>query len=318
VFSSIGEKYAVRPFVGGVNTISGRPLPTMARLLQNSNLRDNKDWVQDYVVLSEQSRIDGIAIAPGYVSQFISTRMQAKASARKIKSVMEDRRGFQHGKIGSMAVSSSTYTPAGRSVENQMTSKDAIGGIQLEIIPALDPTTMFFSKKPHIRSDFASGWPVINEYDRHDVSEIKEQWADRLDPMKTPAELGFHPRDVIYMKDVRSIVPCRKKTLSDLLPASAVRTQGAKCQLTLRAYKYEAKDLGGTNKRHNYHHLFFMSLTGKKMLLYLPRWEVVQIHALKIWVEKTEGIPYDSLILLHRSYALQERKEIHCRFSIFL
>lgn len=300
----------MRPFVGGVNTISGRPLPTMARLLQNSNLYDNKDWVQDYVVLSEQSRIDGIAVAPGFVSQFISTRMQAKASARKINPVIEDR------KIVSLAVSSSTHTSVGRSVESQMTSEDAIGGIQLEIIPALDPMTMFFSKKPHIRSDFAAGWPIINEYDRHDVSEIKEQWADRLDPMKTPAELGFHPGDVIYMKDVRSIVPCRKKTLSDLLPESTMRTQGAKCQLTLRTHKYEAEDLGGTNKRHNYHHLFFMTLTGKKVLLYLPTWEDVQIHALKIWVEKTEGIPYDSSVLLYRSYSLQERKEIHSTFSI--
>lgn len=107
-----------------------------------------------------------------------------------------------------------------------MTGKDAIGGIQLDIIPASDPMTMFFSERLHIRSHFATGWPVAHEYDRHDVGEIKEQESDRLDPMKTPAELGFRPGDVICMKDVRSIITCRKKTISDLLPKSAMRTQG--------------------------------------------------------------------------------------------
>ena len=195
-----------------------------------------------------------------------------------------------------------------------MTSQDAIGGIQLEIIPALDPMTMFFSRKPLLRSDFATGWPVINDYDRHDVGEIKEQWADRLDPMKTPSELGFHHGDIIYMKDVRSIVPCRKKTISDLLPDSVMRTQGAKCQLTLQTHKYKIEDLGGTNKRHNYHHLFFITLTSKKIVLNLPSWEDVQIHALKIWIEKTEGIPYDSSVLLHRSYKLKNVRRFSAGF----
>ena len=95
----------MRSHVGGVNTISGRPLPKMSMMLQNSKLFGNKDWVQDYIVLSEQCNIEGIAFGPGYVSQFVSTRMLPKVSNRNNKSIMEGERGTQHAKTKSMAVS---------------------------------------------------------------------------------------------------------------------------------------------------------------------------------------------------------------------
>jgi hypothetical protein len=210
VLSSIEGTFAMKAFVGGINAISGRPIPTAARLLRNvvSTSINMDEHDQDYIVLPNQSRLDGITIIPGCVSQFVSTKMKPVELAKKGLDPMKKR----------VAVETNTDNLLGSSIEHQVINEDNIGGIQLEIIPALDPTTMFFSKQSRMRSYFPTGWPVINEFDRHDVEENKHLGTHRLDPMKTPAELGFKPGDCFYMKDLQQLQPCRPKrflTLSE-------------------------------------------------------------------------------------------------------
>ncbi|KAF8436703.1 hypothetical protein BGX38DRAFT_1214059 [Terfezia claveryi] len=93
------EPYAIRVFVGGVNGITGEPMvPDMSTLLKARNGVPPK---QDYVVVPPQPWLDGVAIAPGTVSQFVAM-------------------------------------PAGTgyNIEHQVTGKENVGGLQLEIIPA--------------------------------------------------------------------------------------------------------------------------------------------------------------------------------------
>lgn len=68
----VSEKpYAIQLFVGSVNAVSGEPIvetnPTKLR-----QPRIDSKAVQDYMVLPEQKWIDGIAIAPGVVRQFVA------------------------------------------------------------------------------------------------------------------------------------------------------------------------------------------------------------------------------------------------------
>ncbi|KAE9380184.1 hypothetical protein N431DRAFT_317555, partial [Stipitochalara longipes BDJ] len=96
-------RYAIRPFVGGVNAISGEPMrPNMATLLKRRNGVKRK---QDYVVVQGgdfegkkvgQRWIDGIAVAPGIVRQFVAVPLGDKES-----------------------------------VEYQVTGSDGVGGLQL-------------------------------------------------------------------------------------------------------------------------------------------------------------------------------------------
>jgi hypothetical protein len=95
--------YAIRPFVGGVNAISGKiARPNMSTMLRSLN---RVDRAQDYIVVQQedQSRaqwLDGIAVAPGVVRQFVALPIGSRES-----------------------------------IEWQMTGVNDVGGMQLEIIP---------------------------------------------------------------------------------------------------------------------------------------------------------------------------------------
>lgn len=90
-FEVTNDSFAVRPFVGGVNAISGLPwnAPPSQRLSK-----------QDYVSVPPQESLDGIAVGQGTVKQLIAMP------------------------LGS-----------GYSVEKQVTGREDIGGMQLEITP---------------------------------------------------------------------------------------------------------------------------------------------------------------------------------------
>lgn len=91
--------YAIRVFIGGVNGITGEPMvPDMSTLLKSKNGVPPK---QDYIIVPPQPWLDGVAVAPGIVRQFVAMP-----------------------------------TGTGYSVEHQVTGKENVGGIQLEIIPA--------------------------------------------------------------------------------------------------------------------------------------------------------------------------------------
>ncbi|PMD25419.1 hypothetical protein NA56DRAFT_435055 [Hyaloscypha hepaticicola] len=92
-------QYAIKVYVGGVNAVSGEPaVENMATRLRRQTLGAQGASLQDYVVTPNQRWIDGIAISPGVVRQFVAT-------------------------------------PSGNSnsVEAQITGEDAVAGIQFEI-----------------------------------------------------------------------------------------------------------------------------------------------------------------------------------------
>jgi ubiquitin len=99
-----GAKFAVKVYVGGVNAVSGQSKtadPTI--LLEQCRERlQHKLPIQDYMVTPDQNWLDGIASQGGMVSQFVVAP------------------------VGS-----------GYSVEAQVTGRDAVAGIQFEIIPRI-------------------------------------------------------------------------------------------------------------------------------------------------------------------------------------
>ena len=101
-----GSQFAVKVYVGGVNVISGESeTETPSAILEKRRERLQRNLpLQDYMVTRDQRWLDGIATAEGKVSQFVAAP------------------------IGSWY-----------SVEAQITGRDAVAGIQFEIIPRLPP-----------------------------------------------------------------------------------------------------------------------------------------------------------------------------------
>lgn len=298
VLSSIEGSFAIRTYIGGVNAISGRPLATTSRLLRNivGATTNTEGHAHDYIVLPNQSRLDGIAIAPDCVAQFVATQMKSKEPAKD-----------ESNKTRKPAIiRTSGDNPLGSSIEHQVTSEDTIGGIQLEITPAICPEVMFFSKKPRMRSWFPTGWPVINQFDRHDVEENAHLRTGRLDPMKTPAELDLKPGECLYMKDVRKIKPCRPKIALDLLQELPNGSQGLRDRVTLKVQKWTSIDDVPAAKIYN--HLLVLTLTGKKLVVRLSTWKGMQVYALKVWIEEVEGIPLDQIVLFYKGETLWDGK----------
>jgi ubiquitin len=95
------QPYAIKIYVGGVNAVSGEPAVETAatKLRRQTQLREGKS-VQDYVVVPNQPWLDGIAVSPGKVRQFVAMP-----------------------------------TGSGYSVEAQVTGQEVTAGIQFEITP---------------------------------------------------------------------------------------------------------------------------------------------------------------------------------------
>jgi hypothetical protein len=102
-FESKEGTYAIRPFLGGVNAISGMPfVPNMATTLKQLNKSERK---QDYVVVKpnkslSQQWLDGARTRRGVVRQFTAVSGASELS-----------------------------------IEHQVTGMDTVGGLQFEIIP---------------------------------------------------------------------------------------------------------------------------------------------------------------------------------------
>jgi hypothetical protein len=121
-FSNPQRPFAIRPYVGGINAISGESLHHNSNVTSQSFVpggsavrtrvgkSETNEVKQDYVVADISIHdimvypqwLDGIAVAPGRVKQFVSIP------------------------FGS-----------GLSIESQIRGKEVLGGIQLEIIPSL-------------------------------------------------------------------------------------------------------------------------------------------------------------------------------------
>src|SRR2546421_4084731 len=68
-------QFAIKIYVGGVNAVSGEPVPEnmASRLRRQKRVSEGKS-IQDYVVLPQQRWLDGVATTEGQVRQFVAVR----------------------------------------------------------------------------------------------------------------------------------------------------------------------------------------------------------------------------------------------------
>src|ERR1700754_432337 len=123
-FETTGEKrkFAIRPFLGGVNGITGEPMiGNMASLRRRMN---SVNSLQDYVVLPDQPWLDGIATSPGVVKQFVATklalpRQETLSKPRAAEDLEESRPSSDND--------SRQHHQKGATIEWQVTGEDAVG-----------------------------------------------------------------------------------------------------------------------------------------------------------------------------------------------
>ncbi|KAH7129973.1 hypothetical protein B0J13DRAFT_627109 [Dactylonectria estremocensis] len=203
-FHSQGKKrFAIRPYVGGVNGISGETSEGgMASILRRMNSETRK---QDYIVLPEQMWLDGIATAPGVVKQFVATEM---APPRRETSREGRTSRITKSRHGSSSHSTQDNAPSGASIEWQVTGRDEVGGLQLQIIPAFEPDKIHAGSArnvcmmPHGAASTVTPPPILDRV---------------FDVLSTPSELYLKVGEVIHVKDLKAVEAPRDKVVSDLL-----------------------------------------------------------------------------------------------------
>lgn len=199
------KRYAVRPFLGGVNGITGDgTMSDMATLLRRLNSVTSH---QDYLVIPDQPWLDGIATSPGIVKQFVATSMTAPRKARAAPRDMSKNRQQQNADVDPAA---SDDQPIGGTIEWQVTGQDAVGGLQLQLIPEFDTDIISASSQADVYQ--AGPDSKLTSY-----SGTKWNDAEFYDVLKTPKELGLNNKSIIHVKDILSMLPDRLKLVRDLL-----------------------------------------------------------------------------------------------------
>ncbi|KAI0863541.1 hypothetical protein F4860DRAFT_511931 [Xylaria cubensis] len=97
------EPFMIKVYAGGVNAVSGEhKLETIETKMRRLDLVSKYESIQDYIVAPRQHWIDGFAVSPGVVRQFVAMPLGT-----------------------------------GYTVEAQLTGQELVGGLQLEITPSL-------------------------------------------------------------------------------------------------------------------------------------------------------------------------------------
>ena len=245
------KRFVVRPFVGGVNGISGESLVgNMATMVRHLN---NLGPKQDYLTLPDQPWLDGVASAPGQVKQFVSVPMtpQSKSKARQSSSDAGLDGSHYH-----------LQDAGGKSIEFQLTGKDEVGGIQLELIPEFDTTVMSFSR---VRNKIAA--KVDTEDETEDESQ--KDLTDDLNVLESTAEQLIPKGYTIHMKNLASLQPDRRKILSDLQDESPTGEAVIHLNADYGAsidYSMEPSDLISTVARVPFDACLSISVTGHPTL----------------------------------------------------
>ncbi|KAI0458075.1 hypothetical protein F5B21DRAFT_38742 [Xylaria acuta] len=95
--------FMIKIYAGGVNAVSGEHnLETIETKMRRLDLVSKNKSIQDYVVVPRQPWIDGFAVSPGVVRQFVAMSLGM-----------------------------------GYTVEAQLTGQEVVGGLQFEITPSL-------------------------------------------------------------------------------------------------------------------------------------------------------------------------------------
>jgi len=163
---------------------------------------------QDYVVVPDQKRLDGVAVRPGVVKQFVAAELSSfskkvakSRSSSKSQNKSTDPVGLE---------ARETFQPIGETIEWQMTGKDSIGGIQLQIIPQFNMGSMFASSMRDVS-------PVPRQQKLQSYEPLEENPV-KYDVLKTPAELGLSEGDTIHIKNLlQQKQGARPKVIRDLV-----------------------------------------------------------------------------------------------------
>ncbi|KAF7554773.1 hypothetical protein G7Z17_g2655 [Cylindrodendrum hubeiense] len=202
------KRYAVRPFLGGVNGITGDGAMTdMATLLRRLNSVTSH---QDYLVLPDQQWLDGIATSPGIVKQFVATPMTAPRKAPKTPRAMSHVSQEQNEDVDQAG---SDDQPMGGTIEWQVTGQDVTGGFQLQLIPEFDTNNLSATSQVDVVEAGSDAPSMFNS--------LESRSAKFYDVLKTPKELGLTTKDIIHVKDILSNLPDRPKVMQDLLTESS-------------------------------------------------------------------------------------------------
>ena len=225
------KKSAIRPFLGGVNGISGEaPTGNMASLLRQMNSLTPK---QDYIVLPVQKWLDGIAASPGIVKQFVATNMAPPRRATNQKSKKKAKSDGNGSRVPENEDDEDAQI--GASVEWQVTGQDTVGGVQLQIIPSFDVRGMHAgSMKDICETD--------GDYDMTSYRYRNGSGSRNFDILKTPKEEGLQVGDVIHIKDMKTRRENREKVVGDLLAETSISLTALDV-IELEIYSREAREL---------------------------------------------------------------------------
>jgi hypothetical protein len=232
-FQCFDAEYAIRPFIGCVNGLSGEIYtheqpPAEARTTESS---------PDYIVSSEEpTYLHGVAVKPGSVKQFVATDLTPESN--------DPGNPVPWSEIGQRTATAGEDHPM-KTIEYQMTGKDVFGGIQLEIIPRLDERRFFAGNTKDIwqgmRDRFPSYAPLPLNFRKYDQS-------------LSPAALGLNKDDVIHLKDLGRVQDPRLKVVSDLF-TEAPTPSASTNELTL-----EVGEVAGPFQ------IFIKTLTGRTLV----------------------------------------------------
>lgn len=269
------KKYAIRPFVGGVNGISGETnVGDMTTLMRRMNSLSPS---QDYLVTPEQLWLDGIATAPGIVKQFVATQM-VQESRQQYQSKHQDRQATVP--TGDLAHKTTQIVPTrGASIEWQMTGKDTVGGIQLQMIPQYQIDLMHFSNVENAieqGGQWLSNDPLSSNFRRYSALE-------------TPQSLQLKNGDKIHVKDLRKLLPSRPKKIRDLWHENSLNST---VDIDLEIFYQKL--------------IYVKTLTGETLAYDMsPRQSVLD---LKMKIQEKQGIPFDEARLVFKRQQMEDRK----------
>ncbi len=230
------QKFAVRPFLGGVNGVSGEVMvgDPAAMLRQTSSPAPK----QDYIVLPEQQWLDGIATRPGVVRQFVATPLapptgDMEPAAPKPAEPKHRLTGCKRTRAAAEEEDGGDGA-AGASIEWQVTGRDEVGGIQLQLIPAFDVKSMHAGPLKDVCPGF-SRW--FESY-----AHTHPTKAPVHDVLKTPAEEGLRAGDVIHVKDLKTRRAHRPKVVADLARESQLPPPAGGV-IELEVYRRKANEI---------------------------------------------------------------------------
>ncbi|KAK0738886.1 hypothetical protein B0T18DRAFT_492746 [Schizothecium vesticola] len=213
-----GKRFVVRPYLGGVNGITGEHvLGDMGSLLRKMN-KLAKD--QDYIVLPNQKWLDGVSTAPGIVKQFVATETALPCRAESTPTTLHQREPAAFSTQSRQDSGIGEPESVGASIEWQVTGHDSVGVIQLQIIPEFDVANISaVSLKDTCIS--SPGGAKLESYD-----ETRETPAQLYDVLKTPKELGLPVGSVLHLRDLETRQRSRPKTVADLIQENPAHLEG--------------------------------------------------------------------------------------------